>query len=86
MGYKCASTRKVNTILDVSTPRSSCSDGDVRLVGGNRNSEGRVEICINNAWGSVCDYRWGTEEANVVCNQLGFLPRGQDECDRSSQG
>ena len=32
-----------------------CSNGDVRLVGGSIPNEGRVEICIENQWGSVCD-------------------------------
>ena len=53
-----------------------CNDGDVRLVGGSTNSEGRVEICINSAWGTVCDSRWGTPETSVVCSQLGFLSQG----------
>ena len=32
--------------------------------------EGRVEICINNAWGSICDQGFTKEEAIVVCRQL----------------
>lgn len=55
------------------------------LVGGNSESEGRVEVCVNRAWGTVCSYNWGTQEANVVCGQLGFLPRGQFEASMQSQ-
>ena len=63
-------------ILDISTPQSSCIDGNVRLVGGRSENEGRVEVCINNAWGTVCDSFWGREEASVICRQLDFLPQG----------
>ena len=35
-------------------------------------AEGRVEICINNIWGSVCDAGWNIGDAAVVCYQLGF--------------
>ena len=33
--------------------------------------EGRVEICISNAWGTVCDDAFSSEDAEVVCQQLG---------------
>ena len=54
-----------------------CTHGDIRLVGGASNLEGRVEICYNNIWGTVCDDFWGTADANVACGQLGFSQSGQ---------
>ena len=58
------------------TSLSECSDGDVRLAGGYGFYEGRVEVCINQAWGTVCDNNWNYNDANVVCGQLGFLMQG----------
>ncbi|CAI8018658.1 Neurotrypsin [Geodia barretti] len=45
-------------------------NGDIRLVGGPHNWEGRVEIFWNGTWGTISDVDWGMSEAQVVCKQL----------------
>ncbi len=53
-------------------------DGEIRLIGGsNVTNEGRVEICSNNNWGTICDDQWGNEDAQVVCRQLGLDTEGK---------
>ena len=37
---------------------------------------GRVEICINDVYGTICDETWDNKDASVVCKQLGFSPYG----------
>jgi len=67
---------------DPSTEYGNCSHGDVRLANYTDNEEmhtreGRVEICINNAWGAVCDNLFDSTDAGVFCNQLeGFQTGG----------
>lgn len=52
-----------------------CEDGQVRLVQGmvdeeNLTMDGRLEICFNNAWGTVCNNFFRLTDAQVACNQL----------------
>ena len=51
---------------------SGCTEGEVRLVGGANYTEGLVEICLNDEWGTVCDQMWDDTDASVVCRQLGL--------------
>ena len=54
-----------------------CNDTDIRLVGGSNQYEGRVEICFNETWGTICDGSWSTNDANVACRQLGYGATGK---------
>ena len=42
----------------------------VRLAGGPSRLEGRVEICMNGEFGTVCDNNWGSKEARTVCGEV----------------
>lgn len=44
----------------------------VRLHGGATPYEGRVEVLVEDEWGSIQDSQWDIHDATVICRQLGF--------------
>ena len=64
------------TIVAHAANAAACFDGEIKLVGGTSDSEGRVEVCLNGQWGTVCHDFWGSVDAQVACRQLGFSTTG----------
>ena len=54
----------------------SCSDGDLKLVGGSVVSTGRLQICFNKRWSTINADRWTEQYTEVACQQLGYLTEG----------
>ena len=56
-----------------------CQNGTIRLYSDSGNyfrRYGRVEICIDNVWGTICDNYWNDKDASVVCKMLGYSSYG----------
>ena len=47
-------------------------EGQIKLVDGPTLTEGRLMINYKDHYGAVCDDRFDTQDANLVCHQLGF--------------
>ena len=70
----CIKFKIVSNNTDAFIVLTSCTNGAVRLMNGSTSDEGRVEVCVNGEWGTVCDSGWDRREAEVVCRQLGYNP------------
>ena len=49
-----------------------CSDGQLRLTDSLAENSGRVEICSDQRWKTFYNSHWSTNNARVVCIELGF--------------
>lgn len=54
-----------------------CQHGEVRLQDGTAPWNGRVEVCMDGKWGSVCSDMWDDRDAEVACRQLGYFKKGK---------
>ncbi len=54
-----------------------CQEGGLRLVDGSTDGDGRVEICLNETWGTVCSSNWDQIDSTVACKQLGYSDKGE---------
>ena len=52
-------------------------------MGGTNQYEGRVEVCWNEVWGTVCHDYWSSQDAIVACRQLGFSTTGRTFASRT---
>ena len=44
----------------------------LRLVGGSKATEGRVEVLHDGEYGTICSEQFGDKDARVICKMLGF--------------
>ena len=60
-----------NIIVD-NRSEEICTDQDLRVQGGKNRREGRLEVCYNQAWGTICNTVYGQHAAKIFCVRLGF--------------
>ena len=68
------------TLNHAAYPTDNCVNGSVRLADRRHPSEGMLELCLDNQWGTVCNNFFSDLEAQVVCRRLGFSPEGVVHC------
>ena len=56
-----------------------CSEGQMRLVGGQTKREGRLEVCLNSDgnFGTLCDKQWSLALMRIPCRYMGYAEEGE---------
>ena len=67
---RCISVYQVSCFVPFPFPTEStvCNNGELRTIAAN----GRIEVCFDDTWGTVCSDFWSTPDATVACRELGF--------------
>ena len=77
---------KLDTVESCSPcPLVTCENGYVRLVNDTLDSvlikdtlsRGRVEICVEGTFRTICEDDWSNQDASVLCSELGLSRYGQ---------
>lgn len=50
----------------------------MRLIGDDSTLSGRVEVCVDDSWNTVCDMSWSNADTTVFCRQLGHSANGEE--------
>ena len=55
-----------------------CVDGDIQIIpySSYNKQMGRIEVCVNGTWGTVCSDFFDDNDAKVACRQLGYSHLG----------
>lgn len=65
------------TCIDLRLGPGICNEGTIRLADGVFDQQGRVEICTNGIWGTICDQGWDDADARILCRDLGYTGTGK---------
>lgn len=60
---------------------AACMEGNIRIADNSTHGGsiwGRVEVCMDGRYGTICDDSWDSEDSSVVCNQIGLSPYGMN--------
>ena len=75
LGRQVGTLEGCSGVMDVAGVVCSreCDSGYVRLVGGESYYEGRVEVCQNSRWTTICDVGWDNVDATIACRSIDFF-------------
>lgn len=55
-----------------------CTHGELRLQDGPNVRAGRLELCVNNVWGTVCANTFDEGDAALACATMNFERQGME--------
>ncbi|XP_076105846.1 scavenger receptor cysteine-rich type 1 protein M160-like [Mytilus galloprovincialis] len=58
--------------IGVKCTPTSLGRNNIKLVDGTTNGIGKLNLKVNNKWGTICDSFWNSKNSAVVCRMLGF--------------